>query len=104
MKIAAMGDRDTVAGFRLAGVSNAHSVSDGPHARKKIKEIFNTPGIAVVFITSDIYPHIREEVSERRLKGEVYPIVVEIPPMRGEMKEDPIRDIVRRAVGIDMEK
>jgi len=104
MRIAAIGDRETVAGFRLAGVSEAHVATHDFQAQKELKRIFNMPGIAVVFITADIYPHVKDMVSERRNTGEVYPIVVEIPPMRGEMKEDPIREIVRRAVGIDMEK
>ena len=104
MKIAAIGDRETMAGFRLAGVSESRVATDEFSAQKELKRIFNMPGIAVVFITADIYPSIEEMVSERRTSGAVYPVVVEIPPVRGEIKEDPIRDIVRRAVGIDMEK
>ncbi len=104
MKIAVIGDRDTITGFRLAGVSEARIAEDAFKAEKEMKRIFNMPGVAVVFITSDLSAHVKEMVSERRNMGEIYPIVVEIPPFKGEMKEDPIREIVRRAVGIDMEK
>lgn len=104
MRIAVMGDRETVAGFELAGVSEGYIAKDDFEAQKALKRIFNMPGIAVVFITADIYPYVKEQVNERRLANEMYPIVVEIPPMGGEIKEDPIREIVRRAVGIDMEK
>ncbi len=104
MKIAAMGDRDTIAGFRLAGVSDAHAVTGAHDAKEAVKRVFNDPDIAVLFITADIYRHVKDDVFDRMLRGEVYPIVVEIPPMSGEIKEDPIREIVRRAVGIDMEK
>jgi vacuolar-type H+-ATPase subunit F/Vma7 len=104
MRIAALGDRETIAGFRLAGVSEARIADDRAKVEEEMKRIFETPDIAVVFITSDLYAYVRDMVSERRNMGELYPIIVEIPPMSGEMKEDPIREIVRRAVGIDMEK
>ena len=104
MRIAAIGDRDTIAGFRLAGVRYAYSASGATDTKDALKKILGINDIAILFITADLYPHVSSQLSERRMKGEVYPIVVEIPPMSGEMKEDPIREIVRRAVGIDMEK
>ncbi len=104
MRIAVIGDRETVAGFRLAGVKESYIAEDGFSAQKQIKHLFNMPGIAVIFVTADLYSDISDMIHDRINSGSVYPIVVEIPPAHGEIKEDPIREIVRRAVGIDMEK
>jgi len=102
--MAIIGDEETVTGFMLAGVKEGHAVRDAFETEKALKKVFNTPDIVVLFITSDVAKYVRQLISDRRNMGEFYPIVVEIPPKSGKMEEDVIRMIVRRAVGVDMEK
>ncbi len=104
MRIAAIADRKTAAGFMLAGIKDAFAAENAFDAEKLLKKVLNTPDIAVLFITSDLAEHIRGQITSRRLRGMLYPVIVEIPPVSGEMKEDSMREIVKRAVGINMEK
>ncbi len=104
MRIAVIGDEETVTGFMLAGVREGHVARDAFETEKAMKRVFNTPDIVVLFITSDLARDVRHMIKDRMSRGEFYPIVVEIPPKSGKMEEDVIRMIVRRAVGVDMEK
>ncbi len=104
MRMAVIADRKTAAGFMLAGIKEAFAAENDFDAEKFLKKAVNTPDIAVLFITSDLARHLKKQIDERRLRGMLYPVIVEIPPVSGEMKEDSIRKIVKRAVGIDMEK
>jgi V/A-type H+-transporting ATPase subunit F len=104
LRIGAIADEETITGFMLAGLKEAYVARDRFETEKALKKLFNTPDIVVIFITFDLAKDVRELIDDRRHMGEFYPIVVEIPPASGEMKEDAIRMIVKRAVGVDMEK
>ncbi len=104
MRMGIIGDEETVTGFMLAGIKEAYVARDRFETEKVLKKIFNTPDVVVLFITSDLAKEVREIIDSRRKMGEFYPIVVEIPPKSGKMEEDVIRMIVKRAVGVDMEK
>ncbi len=104
MRMAVISDNETVRAFMLAGVKEAHVCGDRFETEKALKKIFNTPDIVVLFISSDLARDVRDIIERRRKAGEFYPIVVEIPPKSGKMEEDAIRMIVKRAVGVDMEK
>lgn len=102
--MAVIADEDTVIGFMLAGIKEAYVSRDRFETEKAMKKVFNTPDIVILFITSDLAKDVREIITDRRNRGEFYPIVVEIPPESGEFGEDLIRMIVKRAVGVDIEK
>jgi V/A-type H+-transporting ATPase subunit F len=102
--MAVIADEDTVTGFMLAGVKEAHVAKDAFETEKALKKVFNTPEVVVLFISSDLAKDVRTLITDRRNRGEFYPIVVEIPPKSGKIEEDAIRMIVKRAVGVDMEK
>ena len=104
MRMAVIADEETAVGFMLAGVKEAHTARDAFETEKALKMVFNTPDVVVLFISSDLARHVRDLINDRRNRGEFYPIVVEIPPKSGRIEEDAIRMIVRRAVGVDMEK
>jgi V/A-type H+-transporting ATPase subunit F len=102
-KIAVIGDTDTVVGFRLAGILNANTPADESSARQALLDFSNDANISVVIITEPIAEDIRETIEE--LSERPYPVIVEIPDKTGRLedKESPIRRLVKRAIGVELE-
>jgi V/A-type H+-transporting ATPase subunit F len=102
-KIAIIGDTDTVVGFRLAGILNSSVPSDAAAARQALHTFSSDSNISIVIITERWAEKIRETieaVSERP-----YPVIVEIPDKSGRLegKESPVRRLVKRAIGVELE-
>ncbi|MHA1410065.1 MAG: V-type ATP synthase subunit F [Candidatus Odinarchaeia archaeon] len=102
MKIAVVGDEDTVIGFKLAGVSEGIIVEDAYKAETHIRELAERKDIGLIIITEKIGAKIRKLISNILKKG--IPIIIEIPDKTGPLKagEDPIKELVKKAVGVDI--
>jgi V/A-type H+-transporting ATPase subunit F len=102
MKIAIVADEDTVVGFKLAGVSQGIIVKNPLEAEKNIRELSEREDIGLIITTEQIGGKIRKLISGMTKKG--IPIIIEIPDKNGPIKveEDPIRELVKKAVGIDI--
>ena len=104
MKIVVVGDTDTAVGLKLAGVSDAYVVNDKQEAESIIKKLSQTEDVGLIVITEKIANQIRPVI--RKILEQDLPILVEIPdkygPVSGET--DIIRDLIRKAVGIDLKK
>lgn len=104
MKIVVVGDTDTAVGLKLAGISEAYVVNDKQEAESIIKKLSQTEDIGLIIITEKIANQVRDAI--RKILEQDLPILVEIPdkygPVSGET--DIIRDLIRKAVGIDLKK
>ena len=98
MKIAVFGDRHTVLGFSLAGVEG--KVADD-HPAETLKEFMLNDDLGVLIITTGVADMLRSEV-EYWKKQKNLPIVMEIPEFGKEVKEDRIRNLIKRAVGMEV--
>jgi V/A-type H+-transporting ATPase subunit F len=103
MKISVIGDHSTVTGFRLAGVNEGFEVEDGKDALPILKDIFKDKDAGLVIITEKIYGEIEDEI-KRLTEKRVTPMIVAIPDSKGFFEEriDPIKELVRKAVGIEI--
>jgi V/A-type H+/Na+-transporting ATPase subunit F len=103
MKISVIGDFDTITGFRLAGIKDTYEVEDPGKAVEVIKDLFKNMEMGVIIITEKIADNIRAELKDIS-EGKVTPLVVEIPDKHGsiEKKVDPIKELVKRAVGLEI--
>ncbi len=103
MKISVIGDRDTTTGFRLAGVEDVHTVKTPEEALQKFREVIKSEDAGLVIITERLAEGVREDM-ERLLEKRSFPLVVEIPDKGGaiERKVDPLNELVRRAVGVEI--
>jgi V/A-type H+-transporting ATPase subunit F len=103
MKIGVIGDPSTVLGFRLAGVRETHETEDPKEALEVLKALFKDKEVGLIIITERIADKLRSEI-DKLTKGVVTPLLVEIPDKGGaiERKVDPIKELVRRAVGVEI--
>lgn len=103
MKLAAICDRDTAVGLRLAGVHELFVADDNPV--KMLDEISEKSDIGVVFITEKIAQEISKYLKDFRILHDT-PIIVEIPDKKGRLEGhvDFVSHLIKKAVGIDIGK
>lgn len=101
MEIVLIGDKDTVTGFRLAGLKKAYSIED-EHA--DLKSILSDETTGVLILTERFAEDNRKLIESHRESKKMTPIVVEIPDMAGPVQRDvdPIRELIKRAIGADV--
>lgn len=103
MKIAALCDKDTATGFRLAGVKNIYIPEE--NIKNVWNEIKDQDDIAVLFITEKIAEKLGKYLKDFRIRNRI-PIIVEIPDKKGHKKdhEDYVSHLIKKAVGIEVNK
>jgi V/A-type H+/Na+-transporting ATPase subunit F len=99
--MAVVADRETVTGFELAGIKEVHAVEDGEQAKKAIKMLADQ-GLPIIITSEKIGDEIREFI-DKITKNKTLPIIVEVPDKTGPIERavDPIKELVKRAIGIE---
>ncbi len=102
-KIATITDDITAIGMRLSGIGEAKSVKDGESGSKLISQYANDATIAVIIITESIAAENRTLIN--RITMRPWPVIVEIPGPEGKIEKESssIKELVKRAIGIDMD-
>ena len=103
MKLAALCDKDTAVGLRLAGIQEIY-VSEGNEV-KLWNQISERDDIGIVFINEKIAEDLDKELKEYRLRNNV-PIIIEIPDKKGRRKDhvDFVSHLIKKAVGVEINK
>ena len=103
-KIAIIADQDTVTGFMLGGVKEGYPVEDTEEAGKTLEDLVRKD-YSIIITTEKIGDELREKIdnltSERAL-----PMIIEIPDKTGsiERETDPLRELIKRVIGVEMVK
>ena len=101
MRLFVIGDEDTVAGFRMAGVEGTvvkdrQEAADALHQAEQRQE-------AVLILPQRIAGWVREDIDRIRFGAE-QPLIVEVPGREGPTGEAPsLFRLIREAVGIRIE-
>ncbi|NPV53832.1 MAG: V-type ATP synthase subunit F [Firmicutes bacterium] len=99
MRIIVIGDRDTVTGFRLAGVEGRH-VNTIEEADSAMDEALRAPDTGVILITKQWAAKMRERIESSHKK--LMPVIMEIPDRHGPINDndEDLSCKVRRILGI----
>ena len=99
-KIAVMGDRDSVLGFRALGL-DVFPVEEAAEARRTLHQLARND-YAVIYITEQLSSMIPAEID--RYKDEVTPAIILIPGKGGSLGlgASALQSAVERAVGADI--
>jgi len=102
-KIAILGNKDTIAGFRALGVETIEATAP-EDAREKLVALYKEERHAVVFITEEWADILQEHISE--LAPKALPAIVAIPSQKGSTGAGlrNLGKIVEQAVGSDIFK
>jgi vacuolar-type H+-ATPase subunit F/Vma7 len=81
MKIACVGDRQSLLGMGLAGVKRLIIVEEGEDAGERIRELTSANDYGLVLVTSNIYRQAEGTVRELEA-ATLLPVFLEIPEMK----------------------
>ena len=101
MNVALIGGFDEAVGFSLAGV-RSYLVEDTQEGLKRLKECANDDNIDLLLVSEHLAHEMRHVISEYEMRDR--PIILEIPGRVRLEKDDPITEIVRKAIGINIER
>ena len=97
-KIAAIGDKDSVSGFRAIGLET-YFVSGEPQAGDILKQLVEQEDYAAIFITEETAALIADEINKH--KENITPAIILIPGVKGNTGEgmNSLARSIERAVG-----
>ena len=103
MKLAALCDKDTAVGLRLAGIKELY-IPNG-NVRETWNQITDRDDIGILFITEKISEELGKYLKEFRIRNNI-PIIVEIPDKKGRIKDhvDFVSHVIKKAVGVEISK
>jgi V/A-type H+-transporting ATPase subunit F len=103
MKLAAICDRDTAVGLRLAGIQELFIPAD--NAKEIWHQIMERNDIGIIFITEKFSKYLGKYLKEFRIRNNI-PIIVEIPDKKGRIKDhvDFVSFVIKKAIGIEVTK
>ena len=101
-KIAVIGDRDTVTGFRMVGVNEWFTPTTPHETREKLLEYFRDPHMGLIIITEPLAQQVEDTVTQ--LSSAPIPVIMLIPDRFGSTGayEAVLKEMIRRAVGIEI--
>ena len=99
-RIAAIGDWESVMGFRALGL-DTYPVTSPEEAREEIKRLAKTD-CAVIYLTETLAKDLGDVLN--RYKDELHPAIILIPGREGSLGigRDNIQRAIERAVGADI--
>jgi V/A-type H+-transporting ATPase subunit F len=99
MKFFCIGDEDTVAGFRMAGIE-AQTATTPEQTWTAVENASVRPDCGVIIISERLADGIRGQIETIRLERE-RPLIVEIPGPEGPLPgRKSLREFVQEAVGM----
>ncbi|MHC4480419.1 MAG: V-type ATP synthase subunit F [Planctomycetota bacterium] len=99
MEFYVIADRDTVQGFRYAGITGAVAES-ADEAASELNRLAEREAELIVIMTERTANSIRETVNAIRF-GEALPLIVEIPgPLGPDEESRSLLSLIREALGI----
>ena len=103
MKLAALCDKDTAVGLRLAGIKDTY-VSEG-NTSDVWNEVSSKDDIGILFVTEKIAEDLGRELKDFRLRNTI-PIIIEIPDKKGRLQDhmDYVSYLIKKAVGVEISK
>ena len=103
MEVVVVGEQNTITGFSLAGVKRTYLPDEG---KENLKDILSEDGLGVLILTERFAEDNRKAIEDHQSSKRVTPIIVEVPDVTGpiEREVDPIRELIRRAIGADVSK
>jgi len=98
----AIGDPETCTWLKLAGIGEVFPI-EGEHQNtyEILSSLWSREDISIILITPDIAEQFHQQITEFMTKNP-FPIIMELPIKREDVK-DPLTELIRQAVGINLE-
>ena len=103
-RLAVVGDRELVIGYRLIGIDDTFIVSDEEDASKKIQELYSSGKFGLIIASNSM----RAKLSSKfiaEIEESIEPLVLFMPSQKetAEENEETIAALAKRVLGISIE-
>ena len=99
-RIAVVGERELVIGYRLLGIDDTFMVS-GEEASKTIQDLYSSGKFSLI-IASDAVRNTIPAVFRKKIESSIEPLVLFMPAMEGNIQEESIAVLAKRVLGISI--
>jgi V/A-type H+-transporting ATPase subunit F len=100
-KIAVVGDRELVLGYRILGVEDAF-VATKEDGQKTLMDLFNSNGYGLIVAGDEVRKALSSAAREK-LDSSIIPLVVFMPPVDSAVpQEESLSKLARRVLGVDI--
>jgi len=99
-KIAVVGDRELVLGYRLLGVEAAF-VASRENAQKLLMDLFDSNGYGLIIAGDDVRKALSAAARDK-LESSIVPLVVFMPSTTSEVAEESLSKLAKRVLGVDL--
>ncbi len=99
-RIAVVGDRELVVGYRLLGVEDAF-ITGKEDSQKVLMDLFNSGKYGLIIVGSDVRKTLTIS-SREKLEASIIPLVVFMPAIGAEESEESLSIMAKRVLGVDL--
>ena len=99
-RIAVVGERELVLGYRLLGVEDAFIV-EREGAQKVVMDLFGSNNYGLIIIGSEARKSLSNSNREK-LESSIIPLVVFLPSLDSDAREESLATLARRVLGVDL--
>jgi V/A-type H+/Na+-transporting ATPase subunit F len=99
-KIAVVGEKELVLGYRLLGVEDALPVGRA-EAQKTVMELFNSGKYNLIIVGNEARKGLSAATKEK-LESSIVPLVVFMPSTEAEVAEESLSRLAKRVLGVDI--
>ncbi len=100
-KIAVVGDRELVLGYRLLGIEDTFLVADKTDASKKMEELLLSHNYNLI-IASQLVSESLSSITRTKVESSINPLVIFMPSLTGNMQEESLAALAKRVLGISI--
>jgi len=100
-RIAVIGERELVIGYRLLGMDDTFIVSK-EDANKTLQELFSSAKFGLI-IVSEFISNLLPKTFRAKIEASIEPLVLFMPSLQGNIQEESIAVLAKRVLGINIQ-
>jgi V/A-type H+-transporting ATPase subunit F len=100
-RIAVVGERELVLGYRLLGVEDTFSPSGSSDAVRLLNDLLSSDKYSLIVVGSSVSSGLPQSLKER-LESSTFPLVVFLPNPQAEGGDEPLAELAKRVLGVDL--
>jgi V/A-type H+-transporting ATPase subunit F len=100
-RIAVIGEREIVIGYRLLGMDDTFIVSKDD-ANKTLQELFSSGKFGLI-IVSEFVRNLLPNIFKTKIEASIEPLVLFMPSLQGNIQEESISVLAKRVLGINIQ-
>jgi V/A-type H+-transporting ATPase subunit F len=102
-KIAVLGERELVMGYRLLGIDDTFTMSmDAAEVNKTLQRLMSSKEFGLIIASHSVRNALSEGFRES-VEASIEPLVLFLPAFQGNIEEESISSLARRVLGISIQ-